>query len=249
VSRLALVTGGAQGIGEAIVRRLAADGDDIIIADLQGGLATEVADHLAREHGVAASAIEVDVSDAAAVAAMAERVHEEHGALDVLVNDAGIANMHATLEHPDDVWDQTIGTNLGGVFYMCRAFGGPMQKRGGAVVNIASVAGMRATGPEVHVAYDASKAGVIMLTRTLAAEWVRHGVRVNAVAPGYTETPILAEVGVADPDILATWKARIPMDRFVQPAEIAAGVAFLASDDASAITGHTLPIDAGYLCR
>ena len=90
MSRLALITGGAQGIGEAIVRRLAADGDDIIIADLQGGLATEVADQVAKEHGVAASAIEVDVSDAAAVAAMAERVHEEHGALDVLVNDAGL---------------------------------------------------------------------------------------------------------------------------------------------------------------
>ncbi|HRO57591.1 MAG TPA: SDR family oxidoreductase [Burkholderiaceae bacterium] len=239
-SRLSVVTGGASGIGLACVRQLVQRGDRVVVLDLPD---SRLAPDLERE-GV--QFVACDVLDEASVAAAAAEVEDRIGAVAVLVNSAGIIQPRLAPEALDmALWDRVVGVDLRGTYLSCVAFGTRMAARGsGAIVNIASIVGSRSA--PLHV-YAPAKAAVISLTRCLATEWGRSGVRVNCVSPGYTQTPALQAAidrGDRDPAELV---ASTALGRMVDPQEVACGVAFLASDAASAITGVDLPIDAGWL--
>lgn len=237
--RLAVVTGGAAGIGRAISGVLAEAGARVVVADRDGARAEAAAAELG---GIA---LVLDVTDAAACEAAAARLAEAEGAPDILINNAGIVQNAPALEVALDDWRRVIDVNLHGVFHTARAFGAPMVAAGrGAVVNISSICGEVAVHPQPQAAYNASKAAVNLLTRSLAVEWAGR-VRVNAVAPGYTATE-LTLAGRSRPEWFETWLAGIPMRRLAEPREIALAVAFLASDAASYITGTVLTVDGGY---
>lgn len=238
--QVAVVTGGASGIGAACVRQLAKLGARVAIADRR----QDIAEVVARECD--ARVFAMDVGDDVSVTAVADAIEAELGPVDVLVNCAGV--LQRTLP-PGELtlseWDLVVRVDLRGTYLCCAEFGVRMAKRGrGAIVNIASVAGMR-SGP-LH-AYGPAKAGVLSLTETLAAEWGPKGVRVNAVSPGFTHTPAL-DKGMAMKTLDArTMAASSALGRLVRADEIAAAVVFLASEQASAVTGVNLPVDAGYL--
>ncbi len=243
--RLAVVTGGASGIGAACCRSLAELGAEIVIVDFNDDLASSVADTI-RASGGKAHALALDVRDADAIEAMAARIEKEIGPVDILVTSAGVIQAPLPPEElPLDNWDLVVAVDQRGVYLSCLAFGRRMAHRGaGSIVNIASVAGMRSM--PLH-SYAPAKAAVISMTESLAAEWGRSGVRVNAVAPGYTLTPALQaaiDSGQRDPSDLAGNSA---LGRLVRPEEIADAIAFLVSDRAAAVTGITLPVDAGWL--
>lgn len=237
--RSIVVTGGASGIGRSSATILAELGASVTIADRDGA----VAETTAREIG--ASWLRIDVADDQAVEAGFAEIVARSGPIDGLVNSAGILQRMAA---PEDLrlrdWDASLGINLRGTYLCCVAAGKRMSERGGTIVNIASVAGMR-SGP--LYGYAPAKAGVISLTECLAAAWGSRGIRVNAVSPGFTETPALSlglSKGVLDARLL---RDQSVLGRLVRSDEIAAAVAFLSSDLASAITGVNLPVDAGHL--
>jgi NAD(P)-dependent dehydrogenase (short-subunit alcohol dehydrogenase family) len=248
--KIAVVTGAARGIGAATATVLAERGATIVVADILEDLGRESAEQIGGHGDGGAEFRTMDVRDAEQVRAVAEDVVAEHGRVDLLMNNAGVVESSPTFDLDEATWAQTIAVNLGGPFLCSREFGRRMADGGGgAIVNVSSIAGLKAVHPELHVAYDVSKAGVAQMTRSLAAEWAPLGIRVNAVAPGYTHTSILDEVGRTDPAILEDWLGQIPMNRLIQPEEIGRVVAFLLSDEASAITGHVLAADAGYMIK
>lgn len=237
---VAVVTGGARGIGAACARELALRNLRIVIIDVEETLART----LAAEIGGAA--LTADVSDAAAVEALAETIEREYGPVTALAHSAGIIQVPLPPEELTmQAWDDVLRVDLRGAYVTCAAFGRRMAlRRRGAIVNIASIAGMRSM--PLH-AYAPAKAAVIAMTECLAAEWGPRGVRVNALSPGYTLTPAVEAAikkGQRNPALL---EASSALGRLVQPKEIAKAVAFLLSDDASAITGINLPVDAGHL--
>ena len=239
--RVAVVTGGASGIGAACVRTLAARGARLVVADMNA----EAAAKLAAEVGGVAMA--VDVRDAGAIQDLADRTEREVGPAAILVTSAGIVQPPLPPEDlPLELYDNVVAVNLRGTYLTARAFAAYMLKRrSGAIVTISSVTAERST--PLH-AYAPTKAAVTNLTMGLAAEWGRAGIRVNAVEPGYTRTPALQDQidrGYRDPTLLEENSA---LGRMVEPEEIAKAVAFLVSDEASAITGIALPVDAGYFC-
>jgi len=238
---IAVVTGGASGIGEACVCDLAARGARVVVADIDEERAQAVAWSIPN-----AAAGRVDVTRQDDLEIMADWVEREYGPASILITSAGVLQQPLPPEElPIEVWDQVVAVDQRGVYLSCVAFGKRMALRGsGAIVNIASVAGIRSM--PLH-AYAPAKAAVIGMTQALAAEWGRSGVRVNAVAPGFVMTPALqaaVDAGQRDPTALAENSA---MGRLVGADEIARACSFLASDDASAITGITLPVDAGWL--
>lgn len=243
--RVAFVTGGASGIGEATARRLAADGDRVVISDVNEASGEAIVEEL-RGSGTDAHFIKLDVSDEAAVFASAEKVSADVGPVDVLVNSAGLLE-NATLitEMDRESHDQIWNVNYWGTMHCCRAFGAPMVANGrGAIVNIASITSFNAFPLP---AYSPSKAAVKSLTELLSVEYGRAGVRVNAVAPTYTLTPAIKsriQSGHRDPDSI---KGAGALHVFVEPRHIAEGIHFLCSDASEVITGVTLPIDAGWL--
>lgn len=243
--RIAVVTGGASGIGEACAAGLAAGGARVGVVDIDAARAEEVAQGLPAVEG-GHRAFALDVRDAEAVEGAAGRIEAEMGSAEILVTSAGVIQVPLPPEElPLADWDNVVAVDQRGVYLSCVAFGRRMAPRGrGAIVNIASIAGMRSM--PLH-AYTPAKAAVIAMTECLAAEWGRSGVRVNAVAPGYTLTPALQaaiDAGKRDVTALAENSA---LGRMVAPGEIADAVAFLVSDRAKAITGVTLPVDAGWL--
>ena len=243
--RVALVTGGGQGIGREIVRTLAAAGADVAIADVN----PETAGDAVREVeglGRRALAVQTDVADPASVEAAVVAVTDGLGPIDVLVNNAGICINKPALELANDEWLRLMGINLNGVFWMSRAVGRQMVSRGrGAIVNIASMSGSIVNWPQPQAAYNASKAGVIHLTRSLASEWAASGVRVNSVSPGYIGTE-MTKLGMATPGWGETWLAMSPMRRLGEPVDVARAVLYLASDAAAFATGTDLVVDGGY---
>lgn len=243
VGKVAIVTGGARGIGEQICAVLVERGATVIVADRDGDAAAEAAAAL----GTLAISYTVDVTSSSSVKSLIQRTVDRHGRLDILINNAGMGDDRAAENTTDEDWRRVLAVNLDGTFYGAREAGRYFRSQGltGVIINVASIAAMRASRPERHLSYDVAKAGVAHMTRVLGAEWAP-SVRVNAIAPGYTETPILQEVGLDNPEIVSTWLDHVPQKRFIQPREIANAVAFLASDDASAITGHVLVADAGY---
>ncbi|HZM31234.1 MAG TPA: SDR family oxidoreductase [Acidimicrobiales bacterium] len=238
--RLALVTGGASGIGAAAARRLAAEGSHVVVCDRDG----EGAQKLAADVG--GDAVVVDVTDVAAVRAAVAQVEETIGPIDVLVNNAGGDQPALFLDTDEAAWDAALALNLKSVIACTHAALGPMvARRTGTIVNVASEAGR--IGVVGGAIYAAAKAGVIGLTRAVAREGARFNVRCNAVAPGPTETPLLDSLR-ADPLGARLRQAMIDatvLGRCGRPDEIAAAIAFLASDDASYVTGHTLAVSGG----
>lgn len=237
----AVVTGGSQGIGEGIVRRLAQAGAHVVIADLQVERGEALAAEL-REAGQAATAISVDVTDSASVAEKFGALEREHGGIDILVNNAGIAGKAASIwEQSDADWDAVIGVDLSGVFYCCRAVARGMTERNyGRIVNVASVAGK--DGNPNMAPYSAAKAGVIALSKSLGKELAQFDICVNAVTPAVIRTPILDQLTPEQVDYMT---ARIPRGRTGTVEEVAAVVHFLASKDASFVTAQTYDVSGG----
>jgi len=236
------VTGGASGIGAATVRRLAAEGAQVAVADLDGEGAQAVA---AEVGGLAAS---FDVTDTAAVFREVERIERELGPLDVLVNNAGTDRFAFFVNTDEALWEQVLGVNLKGTLAVTRAvLPGMQERRGGAIVNVSSEAGR--VGSQGSAVYSAAKAGIIGFTKAIARESARFGVRCNAVAPGPIETPLLN----AAPQLLGELGVRLKegminataLRRSGQPEEVAAAIAFLASGEAAYITGQTIGVSGG----
>ena len=235
---VALITGGAGGIGSVICQRLAQEGAAVIIADLGPGAAERA--HSLVIQGYQAIAVNLDVSSRDSWTAVMADLPPAFKAVDILVNVAGIVRDRTLMKMTDEDWDAVIDVNLRGSWMGCQFGLAAMVGRGwGRIINIASTAILGTYGQSN---YSSAKAGVVGLTHTVALEAARHGVLVNAVAPGIVDTPILASV---PEEIRARWIAKMPLGRPAQPAEIASVVAFLASDDASYINGQVLIVDGG----
>jgi NAD(P)-dependent dehydrogenase (short-subunit alcohol dehydrogenase family) len=239
-----LVTGAARGLGLAIARALAARGDSVVLADIDGAEAAAQAERLSRE-GREARAVTLDVTDVEKVRGVVAQVDRETP-LGTLVNNAGIAFRSPIAEVEPDAYDRLMAVNVRGLFFAMQAALRAMVPRGrGSVVNLCSTSSFTAsTGP--MVLYDASKATVRMLTQVAAREVASSGVRVNAIAPGTVETDLMRGLAT-DTDLETLAAQRVPMGRLGRPEEIAAAVAFLSSDAASYVTGHVLVADGGWL--
>jgi NAD(P)-dependent dehydrogenase (short-subunit alcohol dehydrogenase family) len=239
--RRALVTGAGQGIGEACASALAEAGAHVHITDLDGDRSGSVAAKLA-DRGLKAEAHRLDVTRTEALRALADSLPP----LDVLVANAGIVSNVPAEDLTDEEWDRVIDVNLTGVFKCCRAFGRKMLEAGrGSIINIGSMSAEIVNTPQPQCHYNASKAGVHHLTRSLAVEWAQRGVRVNAVAPTYIQTPLLAGLEESK-GMVDQWISLTPMGRLGRPDEIASVVLFLASDASSLMTGSIVMADAGY---
>jgi NAD(P)-dependent dehydrogenase (short-subunit alcohol dehydrogenase family) len=199
--------------------------------------------------GIEAHALTLDVTNSAQVDDVAARVERDYGGCDILVNNAGVAKSDVRAEDTtDEHWRFHIEVNLNGLFWCCRAFGRQMLAKGkGSIVNVGSMSGFIVNKPQPQAFYNASKAAVHHLTKSLAAEWASRGVRVNAVAPTYIETP-LTRFGMEDQAMAAVWLEMTPMQRVGRPEEIAAVALFLASDASSLMTGSVVIADGGYTC-
>jgi 2-dehydro-3-deoxy-L-rhamnonate dehydrogenase (NAD+) len=239
--KVAIVTGAARGIGFAIAGRLSRAGAQVMVADIAEDGAVAAAERL-REGGGKATGVAADVTSPTEVGAMVERTLDAFGAVDILVNNAGITGRDAPLwETTDEDWEKVLGLNLTGVFYCCRAVVSHMrERRSGAIVNVASISGKE--GNPNMIPYSVSKAGVICLTKALAKEVITDAVRVNAVAPGVIETPLLDQL---QPEAIDYMKSKVPMGRMGSPEEVAAVVHFLASDAASFVTGQCYDVSGG----
>lgn len=244
--RTAIVTGAGQGIGLAIALQLATNGADIVVADYNeatGEQAVKDIEALGRQ----ALFLQVDVRDENSVQAMTAAALSKFDTLDVLVNNAGIAYNVPAEDTPSEVWRNVLDVNLNGVFWCCQAVGRHMLARqSGSIVNIASMSGLVVNKPQPQVAYNVSKAGVIMLSKSLAAEWATRKVRVNSVSPGYIGTELVKNVLAQSDEWRQIWHEMTPMGRIGQPSDVAHAVAYLASDAAQYATGTNLVIDGGY---
>jgi NAD(P)-dependent dehydrogenase (short-subunit alcohol dehydrogenase family) len=243
--KTAIVTGGGRGIGREISRTLANAGADIAIAEILADIGEEAATEM-REIGRESLFIQTDVTDPNNVDAMVQQAWDNFGKIDILVCNAGIARNSPAEETPDEQWLEVININLNGVFWCCRSAGKRMLERGsGAIVNIASMSGSIVNKPQPQAAYNASKAGVMHLTKSLAAEWATRGVRVNSVSPGYIGTE-MTKAGMSNEEWNRLWHEMTPMNRVGEPSDIAHAVWYLASDAASYATGTDLIVDGGY---
>ncbi len=235
--RTAVVTGAAQGLGEAIARALHARGASVVVADVNDERAEAVATSLPER----ARAAHVDVRDRASF----ERLLDESGRVDVLVNNAARTVFRPLWEIEADEWDDVLATNLRGVFFGCQVAGPRMREQGwGRILNMASISGQAAGASGAH--YAASKAGIIVLTKILAAELAPYGVTCNALAPAAVRTPVFDDL---PEERLEALRQRIPVGRFGEPAEIAELAAFLCSQEAGYITGATFDANGGLLMR
>jgi NAD(P)-dependent dehydrogenase (short-subunit alcohol dehydrogenase family) len=245
--RRALVTGAGRGIGRAIALALADAGAEVALVARTAAQIEAVADEIRAHQGVAL-AIAADVTADGAPAELVERAERELGALDILINAAGISPSYTRAERVSIAdWDAIMATNLRAAFLLCQAAGRPMLERGrGAIVNVASIAALVAL-PRL-AAYAAAKAGLVALTRVLAVEWAERGVRVNAVAPGWVPTE-LAEGVTSHPTLGPQLLAATPLRRFGSPEDVAGAVLYLVSDSAGFVTGQVLFVDGGWTAQ
>ncbi len=242
--KVAVVTCGARGLGRAAAELLAEAGAAVAILDRDAAAGAKTAGGIA-----GASFHPVDVTEEASVEAAMAAVVAHHGGIDVLVNNAGIGLRHPAVDHPLADWDKVVAVNLTGVFLCARTAARTMLVRGGgAIVNLASIMGFSGGGVYPNVSYQATKGAVVNMTRALAVEWAKSGIRVNAVAPTWVKTDLTAGL-LAQPDVLARIEALTPMARLATPEEVAHAILFLASPAAAMVTGHTLPVDGGFLAQ
>ncbi|MBW7996281.1 MAG: 3-oxoacyl-[acyl-carrier-protein] reductase [Candidatus Glassbacteria bacterium] len=237
----ALITGGARGIGKAIAERLAADGADIAVVDIDLEQARSTASSIAESTGRKTEAYKCDVSDFGRVGEVVNKIVSAFGSIDILVNNAGITRDSLLMRMKPEDWDIVLAINLKGSFNFIQAASRQMMKqRSGSVINISSVVGLMGNPGQAN--YSASKAGLIGLTKSAAKEFAPRGVRVNAVAPGFIETELTA--GLPD-EVKKHWRETIPLGRGGTVQDVAAAVAFLAGPDSSYLTGQVLPVDGG----
>jgi len=254
---VAIVTGGAMGIGQGIAFRLAEAGASVVIADRDLEAAQRTVG-LIIERGGRATAVQVDVGAVDDVQTMVQQTLDAFGQVDILVNNAGIFPFAPALEVSEELWDRVLDVNLKGAFFCAQAAARQMAQAGtgGRIINITSIDALHPTGALTH--YDTSKGGLVMMTKSLAKEFGPYGITVNAIAPGSIATPGaaaataapsegIAETSGGGEDLMAAFLARIPLGRVGQPDDIATAVLFLASDAASYVTGSLLVVDGGYL--
>jgi NAD(P)-dependent dehydrogenase (short-subunit alcohol dehydrogenase family) len=249
--KIALITGGSKGIGLAIARALAREGAAVAIAARnQADLDAALMD--LRAKGARAEAVVCDVADSGQVERLAPAVQDKLGPVDILINNAGIAGSHKLVGHPDDLWARILHVNLTGTYYVCKALApGMIERRWGRIINIASVASK--VGARYMAAYTASKHGVLGLTRALAAELIPYNVTVNAICPGYVDTPMTATTianimqltGRSEADARKAIEGMSPQNRLIEPEEVAAVAVMLAQDTAKGITGQAINVDGG----
>lgn len=240
--KVCLVTGAGSGIGRETARRFAQEGGKVAAADLRG----EAAEQTAAEIGGGAIGVEVDVTSADSVTACVDRIVDAFAALDVVVNNAGVTIVGAVHDLDESDWDRELATNLKSVYLVSKAAWPRLVERRGAIVNTASIAGLWAIPADA--AYCASKAGVVMLTKCMALDGARDGVRVNCVCPGYTETPMIEGyfADQPDPEEARAFATRLhPLGRLGDPRDIADAIVYLASDEACWATGTALVVDGG----
>ena len=242
---LAVVTGGSRGIGFEAAMALGVCGAQVILASRdRNGLDGSV-DKLLKA-GVEASPFALDVTDSVAVTTAADTIVAERGKVDILINSAGIARLNSALATSDDEWRAVMDVNVNGMFWCCRAFGRHMVAAGkGAIVNLGSMSGLIINRPQTAPSYMASKGAVHMLTKALAVEWAKSGVRVNALAPGYVATDMTLKMRER-PELFNVWLEMTPMGRLGETSEVAAAVLYLASPASGYVTGAILSIDGGY---
>ncbi len=244
--KIALVTGSAQGLGKEIASSLAQNGCSLVLADI--AYPEETAKQI-EEIGSRSISVKADISDEAEVKDMVEKAISEYKKVDILVNNAGISQLSytATEDLPIEEWDKIIAVNRRGSFVCCKHVGKQMiRSGGGSIINISTTAGM--TGVPRAPAYCASKAGIILLTKSLALEWVRYNIRVNAIAPHYLETELTKGLRASE-KVYDGLVKQIPMRRFAKPAEVVGTVLFLSSPASSYITGTVIVVDGGFLAQ
>ena len=246
--RVALVTGAGQGIGRAYAHALGEAGAAVAVVDITGDLAAAVASELCAK-GIDAVAVITDVTKVDQIQTMVNTVIDKWGKLTIAVNNAGIGDWTAAEEVDEGNWDRISNLNLRGVFFCAQAEARVMLKAGyGKIINTASISGSIANTPQKQVVYNTTKAGVIHMTRTLAAEWAPRGVRVNSISPGYTRTKLVDDL-LATPvgqEMLPKWMSLTPQSRMAEVTDLQGAVVYLAAEASDFVTGHDLIIDGGY---
>ncbi|MFE3574677.1 SDR family NAD(P)-dependent oxidoreductase [Lysinibacillus sp. NPDC059133] len=244
---VSIVTGGAMGLGKAMALALAQAGSHIVIADVNLEEAQKTANQFKRDEGIDTLAIKMDVTNEQQVNDMVTKVLKHFGKIDVLFNNAGITIHEKAEEMSFENWNKVININLNGVFLVSKAVGKVMidQKRG-SIVNISSMSGVIANTPQCQSSYNASKAGVIMLTKSLAMEWAKHNIKVNTIAPGYMKTELTKPYFEQGGDMIDTWMSLTPMGRPGTPDELGGIALYLASEASSFVTGGVFTVDGGY---
>lgn len=244
-NKVCVITGGARGIGLRTAFAFGAHGGRLVLLDRDADALAEARKQLG-DAGFSAEVLEMDVAKSSDVDGAASWVGDEFGGADVLFNSAGVARLHTAAEITDEDWSKVIDVNLNGMFYACRAFSKSMLRRGaGSIINMGSMSGTIVNRPQFASSYMASKGAVHQLTKALAVEWARSGVRVNALAPGYVATDMTLAMR-ARPELFETWLDMTPMGRCAEPEEVAAAAVFLASGASSYMTGAIVPVDGGY---